>query len=79
MRVSFRIRHSAYFRLRVSLVLGGSLPAEGFPFRAPLFRELDTLDATPAFAALGQYLAHLFDRVIGAAVVAENRFRHQFF
>ncbi len=53
MRVSFRIRHPAYFRLRVSPVLGGSLSAEGFPFCAPLFREFDTLDATPAFAALG--------------------------
>ena len=76
MLVSFRIRHPGYFRLRVRLVVGRSLSAECFPFCAPLFRERDTLDATPALAAFGQYLAHLFDWVIGAAVVAESCFRH---
>jgi hypothetical protein len=37
---------------------------------------LDALDAAPAFAALSQYLAHLFDWVMGTAVVAESSFRH---
>lgn len=79
MLVSFRIRRPAYFRVRVSLVVGGSLAAEGFPFCAALFREFDTLDTAPALATLGHDLAHLFEGMTGAAVVAENRFKHQFF
>jgi hypothetical protein len=62
----------------ISLVVGGGLSAEGFPFCAPLFRELDTLDAAPAPAVLGEYLAHVFESVVGAAVITESRFRHQF-
>jgi hypothetical protein len=72
MLVSFWIRHPAYLRVRVGLVVGGSLSAEGLPLFAPLFREINTLDATPALSALGKYLAHLFDWVIGAAVVAKR-------
>jgi hypothetical protein len=79
MRVSFRIRHPAYFGLRFGLVVRGSLSAKGFPLCAPLFREFDTLYATPTLAAFGQYLTHLFDWMMGAAVVAESGFRHQFF
>ena len=76
MRLSFRIRHPAYFGLRFGFVVGGSLSAEGFPYCAPLFRSFDTLDAAPALAALGRNLAHLFDRVADTAVVAEGSFRH---
>jgi hypothetical protein len=79
MLVSFRIRHPAYFRVRVRLVVGGSLSPEGFPPCAPLFREFDTLNAAPALATLGQYLAHLFNWMMGAAVIAEGSFGHQFF
>ena len=72
MLVSFWIRHPAYFRVRVSFVVGGGLSAEGLPFFASLFREINTLDATPTLSALSQYLAHLFDWVIGAAVIAKR-------
>jgi hypothetical protein len=79
MLVSFRIRRPAYFRVRVGLIVRGGLSAEGFPFCASLFRELDTSDTAPALAALRRYLAHLFNGMMGAAVVAERSFRHQFF
>ena len=79
MRVSLRIRHPAYSGLPFGLVDSRNSPAISVTLADAHFGRLDTLDATPALAAPGQYLAHLFDRVMNAAAVAESSFRHQFF
>ena len=61
MWVSVRIRRPAYFGLRFGLVdsrnsLAKSVTLADFNLARP-----DALDATPAFAVLGQYPAHVFD------------------
>jgi hypothetical protein len=79
MRVSFRIPHPAYFGLRFGLVGSrNSLAKSVTPADSNLGR-LGALDATPALSGFGQYLAHFFDWMMDAAVVAESSFRHQFF
>ena len=65
--------------LRIGLVVGRRLRTEALAFRSSLPRSFDTLDATQALAALGQNLAHFFDRVMNAALVAESCFRHRYF
>ena len=52
---------------------------EGFPCRAHLFRQFNTLDAAPSLAILRQYLAHLVDWVVNGTGIAESSFSHQFF
>ena len=76
MRVSFRIRHPAYVCLRFGFVHSRNSPAISVALADSNLGRLDALDATPALAGLGQYLAHLFDRMMGAAVVAESGFSH---
>ena len=78
MRISFRIRHPAYFGLRFDLVDSRNSLTKSVTLGDSNLGRLDAFDATPALAVLGQYLAHLFDRMMGAAVVAESSFRHQF-
>jgi hypothetical protein len=70
---------SVLLGLRVGLVVSRNLLAEGVTLIGSALGRLDTPDAAPAFAILGQYLAHLFDRVMGGTVVAESSFGHQFF
>jgi hypothetical protein len=79
MRVSFRIPHPAYFGLRFGLVDSRNSLAKSVTLADSSLGRLDTLDTTPALAALGQYLAHLVDGVMNTAVVAESSLRHQLF
>ena len=78
-RISFRIRHPSNICLRFGLVGGRNFPAISVTLGDSRLGRLDALDATPALAGLGQYLAHLFDWVMDTAVVAESSFRHQYF
>ena len=76
MRVSFRIRHPAYFGLRFGLVDSRNLLAKSITLADFNLGRLDALDAAPALAILGQDLAHLCNWMMGAAVIAESSFRH---
>jgi hypothetical protein len=49
----------------------GYLTAKGIACLCGLLRGLNAADAAPALASLGFDLAHLLNRVMGAAVVAE--------
>ena len=79
MRVSFRIRHPAYFGLRLGPVDSFDSLTKCVTLADSNLGRLDALDATPALAGLGQYLTHLFERVMNTAVIAESCLRHQFF
>ena len=79
MLVSFRIRHPAYFCLRFGLVDSLNSQTKSVTLGNSHLGRRDTLDATPALTILGQNLAHLFNTVMHAAVVAESSCRHQVF
>jgi hypothetical protein len=79
MRLSFRIRHPAYFGLRLGPVDSFDSLAKSVTLAESSLGRLDALDATPALAGLGQYLAHLLDEMMNTAVVAESCLRHQYF
>jgi len=77
--VSFGIRHPAYLGLRFSFVGGCNSFAKCVSLARSSLGRLDALDAAPALASLGQYLTHLADLVVDAAVIAVGSFGHQFF
>lgn len=76
MRIAPGIRLPELLGLGRCLVDFRYAPAEGVAIGNTRFGGLNAFDAAPALAGLGQYLAHLADRVIDTALVTESGFSH---